>query len=328
MSFLKNLVIGTSLLAIGSCSIPSKNTTLENNLNFEEEMQNYEKQRVDSLQKLMNNVVEIRMRAKEKRELITKKNLSNQIEKSIRKDIWRMYDGTETKKTVSNLISQNLYWINKWIKASNVRGNLEVVGTGFVYKTCKGDVLITARHTIFKDKHFYRTSYGSVRVENKITNKEVFYNEKKVNLEKLMILSEPDWDLVITRLPDNFKKKTYPVDLTKKNELRAGEKVVKLGNTFGEGIQVYRGIITHNDLKGKIILGRKMEIRLLSLPTSNGDSGGPVFLENSLKFVGTIVGKDSVKDSFSAPMHAYVLPWENSIGKLKKISPYNECSYD
>ena len=332
--FLKSLAIGVCMLAVGNCTTTKKNFTLEEittnlqSLNFKEEMQNFEKQKVDNLQKLMNNVIQIRMKAKEKREFLTKKSLSDQIEKNIRENINRIYDGTKTEKIVSNLLSENLMDINMQIAFANVRGDLEFVGTGFVYKTCKGDVLLTSYHVLSPDRYSYQTSYGNVIVETKLRNRKIFYNEQEVNLENLVILSEPNLDLIITRLPDNFKKKTYPVKLARKNELRAGEKIVKVGNTFGEGIQISQGIIGYNGTKEKIILGRKMEVYLLSLPVAGGDSGSPVFLEQGLKFVGMIVGMDPVKDNFSVPTRAYVLPWKQSIGKLKQISPYNECSFN
>ena len=113
MTFLKNLVIGVSLLVAGNCSIPNKEINLEEitknqNSNFIKEMRNYEKQRVDNLQKLMNNVVEVRMWAKEKKEFLTKKNLSKQIEVNIRKRINKLYDVKKTEEIVSSLLFQNL----------------------------------------------------------------------------------------------------------------------------------------------------------------------------------------------------------------------------
>ena len=107
--FLKSLAIGVCMLAVGNCTTAKKNFTLEEittnlqSLNFKEEMQNFEKQKVDNLQKLMNNVIQIRMKAKEKREFLTKKSLSDQIEKNIRENINRIYDRTKTEKIYSNL---------------------------------------------------------------------------------------------------------------------------------------------------------------------------------------------------------------------------------
>ncbi len=312
----------------------SRNSTLENlvgdNRSFfiREEVQKLENQRIGALQKLMNNVVQVRMKAKEKRNFLTAADLSRQIGENIRKRINRIYDGEKTDEIVQNILSKHLKDINIQIAFSNVRGDFNIVGTGFVYPTCKGDVLLTNYHLLSPDRHSYLTSYGKVIAETRIKSKEIFYNGKKVDLKELTILSEPNLDLVITRLPRNFNKETYRVGLARENELRLGSKVVKLGNTFGEGIQISSGIIGYNGTKEKIILGRKINVRLLSLPVAGGDSGGPVFSERNLRFVGTVVGMDPIKDGLSVPMRAYVLPWEQSIEELKKIAPYNECSYD
>jgi hypothetical protein len=66
----------------------------------------------------------------------------------------------------------------------------------------------------------------------------------------------------------------------------------------------------------------------LSLPASGGDSGSPVLLERSLKLVGKILSTDNTGDALSVPMRTYVLPAEKIIGELRRISPYDECSYD
>ena len=137
MDFLKNLAVGASMFVVGSCFTLNKEINLEEitknqNSNFIEEMRNYEKQRVDNLQKLMNNVVEVRMWAKEKREFLTKKNLSKQIERNIRKRINKLYDVTKTEEVVSNLLSQNLRAINIKIAFANVKENRGDAGTGLI----------------------------------------------------------------------------------------------------------------------------------------------------------------------------------------------------
>jgi len=311
----------------------SRNSTLENlvgdNGSFiREEMQELENQRIDTLQKLINNMVQVKMKAKEKRNFLTATDLSRQIGENVRKRVGRIYDGEKTDEIVQNILSEHLRDINIQIAFSNIRGDFNIVGTGFMYPTCKGDVLLTNYHLLSPDRHSYSTPYGNVIVETRIKNKEVFYDRKKIDLGELTILSKPNLDLVITRLPKNFNKETYHVGLAKENELKLGSKIIKLGNTFGEGIQISSGVIGYNGTKKKIIFGRKIDVRVLSLPVAKGDSGGAIFSERNLRFIGTSVGIDPVKDSFSVPMRSYVLPGEQLIGELKKIAPYDECSYD
>lgn len=333
---LKKLITYSTAMIIGGCSLYSSRDFsdrlfTENSQNLEELLileRELESRRIDAIQKITNNVVQIEVLAKRKQIFLTKDNLSKQIKERVLKRINSIYDGDKTERIIESILSNTLKNINLQIAFSNVKGDFKLAGTGFIYKTCRGDVLLTSHHLLSPSKYFYSTPYGGVLVETKLRSKEVFYNGREINLEKLIVLNEPDIDLIITRLPDYFDKKTYPIKLARKDELRSGKKVIKMGNTFGEGIQISSGVVSYNETREKIILGRKIDIRLLSLPVAAGDSGSPTFLEENLKFVGNVIGSDSSKDNLSVPMRAYILPWEQSIGKLKEIKPYDECFYN
>lgn len=333
MGFLKNLAIGVSIFAIGGCIynkdseelFPKNNDNLEKLLEMREELEN---DRLDAIQKITNNVVQIEVLAKRKQTFLTKKELSKQIKGKVLKKINSFYEGNKLETIVDNILSKILKDINMQVAFSNVKGEFELAGTGFIYKTCKGDVLLTNYHVLFNNKQSYQTPYSKVMVDTTLKNKLVFYNREKINLDTLIILKEPRLDLIITKLPSKFNKQTYRVNLADPEDVRPGLEVIKMGNTFGEGIQISSGVISYNGTKEKIILERNIEIRLLSLPVSHGDSGGPVLSKRNLEFIGTIVGMDPVKDTFSVPMRAYILSWKQSIGKLKQIEPYDECFYD
>jgi S1-C subfamily serine protease len=327
---LRNFLIGASAFVIGSCAQASKNSIDEyiKTHPVAEEIMILESERVNSIQKIMNNVVQINIYTNGKRDFITFEDISRQIGDKVRERILRLYDGTKTDEIVKKLLEDNMRNINMKIAFSNVRGDYEGDGTGFVYKTCRGDVLFTSHHLISPRKFSYITNYGGVLANIQIKSREVFYNGRKINLEELILLNKPEIDLVITKVPGNFEKETYPIVLAKNYELKSGEKVIKMGNTSGEGIQVSSGVISYNGTMEGKILGEKIDVYVLSLPASGGDSGSPVLLERSLKLVGKILSTDNTGDALSVPMRTYVLPAEKIIGELRRISPYDECNYD
>ena len=176
------------------------------------------------------------------------------------------------------------------------------IGNGYIL-TCTHGIKITSR-TI-------RTPFGFMEVPVKGIDYKYRINDKEIKLvgevEDISLLYSPD---IIGSPMVIFQNSDY---------LKLGDKLMLIGNSNMDGINIKTGIVSILRLN-KSILGLLPETApesfVITNPTNNGDSGGPVFvIENgSYYFIGMVYGLWKGVDGYG-----YVIKSNYILGIIKKI---------
>ena len=152
-----------------------------------------------------------------------------------------------------------------------------------------GTAFFITKNYLLTNSHIFNSNL------NYSNNKKYYLRNKKTKLLELMNLvkNDPINDLAL------FKKEKFASSalILSKKDVKTGQKCYTIGNSLGEGLTIYDGIISDSkrEVDGKQYI-------LFNSTITNGNSGGPLLNEN-----GEVIGVATLKNGNSVGM-SYAIP--------------------
>ena len=200
----------------------------------------------------------------------------------------------ETYEQIHNNKNQSKNDINKYVDLTITvysYDNDEVeVGSGFFINS---NTILTCAHVV--------TPGGSV--ENNNTNIEIRYNKKSYNA--FLYAYDYNNDLAALVINEKELKLNNSFKFADINKINIGDKILTIGSPLGFEDVVLKGEIASNKVEYAPGQSNKQYI-FISTNISQGNSGGPVLLEDTGEVIGIAAAVISLKDSAGGGLNAVI----------------------